>query len=209
MATGRATRTDPKLWDRVKARIQRGSKGGDAGEWSARKAQLAVQAYKKAGGGYEGGKSASNHLTQWTEEEWGTKSGRKSAETGERYLPRKAREALSDEEYASTTAAKRRDTAKGRQFSRQPADLARKTASARKAAPATATRRTAAAKAGSPGKPAAPRKAPDKAPRKSAATKRPTPSNAAGRKAPARRTAAAGGSTAARRAAPAKKRPRA
>jgi hypothetical protein len=213
MATGRATRTDPKLWNRVKARIQRGSKGGDAGEWSARKAQLAVQAYKKAGGGYEGGKSASNHLTQWTEEEWGTKSGRKSAETGERYLPRKAREALSDEEYARTTAAKRRDTAKGRQFSPQPADVARKTAGARKAAPA---RRTAAPKAGGAGKaasggatkarkPAAPRKTPEKAPRKPAPAKRATPSKAKERKAPARRTAAAGGSA----AAPAKKRPRA
>jgi hypothetical protein len=29
-------------------------KGGKAGQWSARKAQLAVQAYKKAGGGYGG-----------------------------------------------------------------------------------------------------------------------------------------------------------
>ena len=49
-----AEKTDPALWERVKAEITAGDKGGDAGEWSARKAQMAVQAYKKRGGGYKG-----------------------------------------------------------------------------------------------------------------------------------------------------------
>ena len=126
MASGTARKTDPKLWDKVKARVTRGSKGGDPGEWSARKAQLAVAEYKKAGGGYEGGKSASNHLSQWTKEEWGTKSGGESLETGERYLPKAAREAMTDEEYARTTEAKRHDLAEGKQFSAQPEDIAAK-----------------------------------------------------------------------------------
>ena len=35
-------------------------------------------------------------LDNWTEQDWGTKSGKPSAETGERYLPKKAIAALSD-----------------------------------------------------------------------------------------------------------------
>ena len=115
-----AKRTDPKLWERVKAKITRGSKGGDPGEWSARKAQLAVQEYKARGGGYEGAKAEDNHLRQWQAEEWGTKSGGKSRDTGERYLPKKAREALTEGEYRRTTEKKRADSRKGRQFSKQP-----------------------------------------------------------------------------------------
>ena len=123
-----AERTDPALWERVKQKVTAGSKGGDKGEWSARKAQLAVQAYKKAGGGYVGDHpDADNSLRQWGEEEWGTKSGEKSADTGERYLPKKAREALSQDEYDRTTAKKRADTKRGKQHSAQPEDVAEKT----------------------------------------------------------------------------------
>lgn len=125
---GTATRTDPELWDKVKAEVTVGDKGGDAGEWSARKAQLAVQLYKGRGGGYRGKKDPHNHLTEWGEEQWGTRSGKPSGETGERYLPEHAREALSDAEYRRTTAAKRRDTKRGKQFSAQPKDVAAKTA---------------------------------------------------------------------------------
>lgn len=123
-----AERTKPKLWERVKAKITRGSKGGKPGEWSARKAQLAVAEYKAEGGGYKGEKSDDNSLAQWTEEDWGTKSGRESGKTGERYLPKKAREALSDAEYQKTTAKKRADTKRGKQFSSQPKAIAEKTA---------------------------------------------------------------------------------
>jgi hypothetical protein len=127
-----AQKTDPKLWERVKAEITKGDKGGDPGEWSARKAQMAVQEYKRRGGGYKGKKSEDNHLVQWEHEEWGTKSGKASGETGERYLPKKAREKLSDAEYKRTSAKKRADTKAGRQFSKQPRDIARKAASARR-----------------------------------------------------------------------------
>jgi len=67
-------------------------------------------------------------LREWTKQDWGTKSGKPSAETGERYLPKKAREALSPQEYAATTKAKREGTRKGRQFVKQPKKIAEKTA---------------------------------------------------------------------------------
>lgn len=55
MAVGtRAKRSDPALWDEVKAEISQGDKGGQPGQRSARKAQMAVQAYNQRGGGHEG-----------------------------------------------------------------------------------------------------------------------------------------------------------
>ena len=61
-----AEKTDPALWEKVKAEITAGEKGGEKDEWSARKAQMAVQAYKQRGGGYKGKKAADNHLAEWT-----------------------------------------------------------------------------------------------------------------------------------------------
>lgn len=74
------------------------------------------------------GRTADNHLLQWEREDWGTKSGRASRETGERYLPKAAREALTPAEYARTSAKKRADRTAGKQVSKQPADIAAKTA---------------------------------------------------------------------------------
>ena len=66
----------------------------------------------------------SNKMKKWTKEKWGTKSGKNSTEgkgaTGERYLPKKKRDAMSDKQYAKTSAKKRADTAKGKQYSKQP-----------------------------------------------------------------------------------------
>jgi hypothetical protein len=67
-------------------------------------------------------------LRKWTEQKWRTKSGKKSSETGERYLPEKAIKALSSSEYAATTKAKREGTKRGRQFVKQPKAIAKKTA---------------------------------------------------------------------------------
>ena len=72
-------------------------------------------------------KKSQQSLKNWGDQDWGTKSGKKSSETGERYLPKKAREALSDSEYAATTAAKRKDKAAGKQHSKQPKKIADKT----------------------------------------------------------------------------------
>jgi hypothetical protein len=125
--------TNPALRERIKNKIMASSKGGKPGQWSARKAQLVAQEYKKAGGGYSGSKtSKQKSLSKWTKEDWGTKSGKPSTQgskaTGERYLPKKAREKLSAAEYAKTSAKKREDSRKGKQFSKQPKSIAKKTA---------------------------------------------------------------------------------
>lgn len=44
--------TKPGLRKRIFQRILRGNKGGNPGQWSARKAQMLALAYKRAGGGY-------------------------------------------------------------------------------------------------------------------------------------------------------------
>ncbi len=67
-------------------------------------------------------------LREWTDQEWRTKSGRNSSDTGERYLPAKAIAALSDEEYQRTSAAKRAGMKRGDQFVPQPDSIAKKTA---------------------------------------------------------------------------------
>ena len=71
-------------------------------------------------------------LKAWSKQKWTTKSGKKSSDTGERYLPEKAIKALSPQEYAATTRAKRAGTAKGKQFVPQPAGVAKKVAPHRK-----------------------------------------------------------------------------
>jgi len=71
-------------------------------------------------------KKSQRSLKQWTKQKWRNKSGKKSSETGERYLPSAAIKALSPKEYAATTAAKRRGTKKGKQFVKQPTKIAKK-----------------------------------------------------------------------------------
>lgn len=123
-----AKKSNPGLWKRIVARVKSGTKGGKAGQWSARKAQLAVSEYKKAGGGYSGKKSKANSLAKWTREKWGTKSGKPSLETGERYLPEEAIKALTQKEYSKTSRAKRLGMAMGKQFVPQPKKIKEKTA---------------------------------------------------------------------------------
>jgi|TARA_Y100000401_G_scaffold6334_1_gene4323 hypothetical protein len=65
-------------------------------------------------------------LKKWTKQKWRTKSGKKSSKTGERYLPAAAIKALSPQEYAATTRAKRKGTKKGKQFVKQPKNIAKK-----------------------------------------------------------------------------------
>lgn len=81
-------------------------------------------------------KPSQKSLSNWTKQKWRTKSGKPSTQgknaTGERYLPEKAIKALSDKEYAATTRAKRAATEKGKQVSKQPKKIAKKTARYRK-----------------------------------------------------------------------------
>ena len=80
-------------------------------------------------------KKSQKSLKKWTKQDWGTKSGKKSTQgkkaTGERYLPKKARAALSDKEYAATTRKKRKDTKAGKQHSARPRRIAKKTSRSR------------------------------------------------------------------------------
>ena len=73
-------------------------------------------------------KKPQQSLKDWTKQKWRTKSGKRSSDTGERYLPTNAIKALSPSEYAATTRAKRAGKAKGKQFVKQPKSIARKTA---------------------------------------------------------------------------------
>ena len=77
-------------------------------------------------------KKSQRSLRSWTKQKWRTKSGKKSSETGERYLPEKAIKSLTAAEYAATSKKKREDTAKGNQHSKQPKKIAKKTRSYRK-----------------------------------------------------------------------------
>lgn len=114
-------RTNPKLWEKAKSQAK--SKMG--GKHSARAMQLASKLYKDMGGGYSGGKDAGQKsMTKWTKQKWRTKSGKPSVTgpkaTGERYLPTKAINRMSDSRYKASTAKKRKDTAAGKQYSSQP-----------------------------------------------------------------------------------------
>lgn len=73
-------------------------------------------------------KAPQQSLKDWTAAKWTTKSGKPSSKTGERYLPEKAIKALSPQEYAATTRAKRKGKAEGKQFVAQPKSIAKKTA---------------------------------------------------------------------------------
>ena len=73
-------------------------------------------------------KAPQQSLKDWTAQKWRTKSGKRSSDTGERYLPESAIKALSPAEYAATTRAKRAGKAAGKQFVKQPKKIAKKTA---------------------------------------------------------------------------------
>jgi hypothetical protein len=73
-------------------------------------------------------KAPQKSLKDWTSQNWRTKSGKRSSDTGERYLPESAIKSLSPAEYAATTRAKRAGKAAGKQFVAQPKKIAAKTA---------------------------------------------------------------------------------
>ena len=123
-----------KIRNRIFKRILKNKQDGTkAGQWSARKAQSLTEDYEKAMKkkglkAYKSGKKTKSQksLKRWGDQDWKTKSGKKSSKTGERYLPAKAIEALTDKEYEKTSAKKKRDTKKGKQFSDQPKEIAKK-----------------------------------------------------------------------------------
>ena len=74
MAQDDSKYTKPELRERIKDRIMASSKGGKPGQWGARRSQMLVQEYEKAGGGYKGGKGEKQKdLEKWGQEKWSTK----------------------------------------------------------------------------------------------------------------------------------------
>jgi hypothetical protein len=135
--------TNPELRKKLYNKIKKGSKGGDAGEWSARKAQLLAKEYKEKGGGYKKGYSNSQKsLQKWTKQDWQTsdtfenkkkgKSQEVKSDGKKRYLPKKAWEGLSESEKKKTNKAKSKGDKEGKQFVPQPKAIAKKTAKYRK-----------------------------------------------------------------------------
>lgn len=125
-ASGTATKTNPKLWEAAKAEAKRRL----GGRHSARAMQLAVQIYKKKGGGYRGSKPSakSNKLKRWGKERWTTSSGKKSIEGGKarKYLPAKAWSKLSAKEKAAANASKQKGHKAGKQYTKTPKKIIKK-----------------------------------------------------------------------------------
>lgn len=120
-----AKKSNPAKWKRIVAAVKAGTKGGRAGQWSARKAQIAVARYKKSGGGYKGAKKKSNSLSKWSKQKWRTSDG-KPSRGKKRYLPDAAWRALSPAERRATNRAKAAGNRKGKQFVKQPKSIAKK-----------------------------------------------------------------------------------
>jgi hypothetical protein len=115
--------SNPKLRDKVKEEIHQSDKGGAPGQWSARKAQMMAQEYKRRGGDYNTDKSeqdeSQKNLSKWGEEEWQTKDGsahaKKEDGTQQRYLPKKAWENMTEEEKEKTDEKKQEESKEGKQ----------------------------------------------------------------------------------------------
>jgi len=103
--------TKPTLRKRLFNKILRGNKGGNPGQWSARKAQMLAL------------KKSQKSLRRWTKQKWRTKSGKPSSKTGERYLPERLLKAMTASEYAYETRKKR----KAKKAGKQRAKYSRKT----------------------------------------------------------------------------------
>ncbi len=154
--------TKPELRDKIKSEVTAGDKGGRAGQWSARKAQLVTHEYEKQGGDYKKSKTgAQKSLESWGDEQWTTSDGKKAERKDgtTRYLPKEAWEKLSEKEKEATNKKKQEGSRAGEQFvSNTPAaSTARKKASAKKSSGPSSgkkkeTARTAAKKQGAPTK---------------------------------------------------------
>ena len=104
--------------------------GTKAGQWSARKSQELKRQYeaacdKKGLRAYKGKKTQKQqNLTDWSQQKWGTASGKKSSKTGEPYFPAKAIEALKDRGlYAKAKRQKQAATKAGKQHARYSDDI--------------------------------------------------------------------------------------
>ncbi|ALF52343.1 hypothetical protein ACX27_04935 [Nostoc piscinale CENA21] len=112
--------TDPELRRQLKEEILKSDKGGQPGQWSARKSQLLVKEYEKQGGGYKKEKKdeAAQSLEKWSEQDWQTQDGEDRArEDGvtKRYLPKAVWDKLSDAEKQEAEQIKEKASKEGKQ----------------------------------------------------------------------------------------------
>jgi hypothetical protein len=134
-----AAYTKKALRNRLKNKIMAGTRGGKAGQWSARKAQLLAAEYEKAGGGYSGAKTAGQKsLKKWTGEKWRTsdkKPATRKDSSGKtvtkRYLPDKAWDKLTPAEKKATNRKKTAGSKKGKQVVKNTKAAAKASKSAR------------------------------------------------------------------------------
>lgn len=113
------TYTKPELRERIKKKVTAGNKGGNPGQWSARKAQLVTQEYEQEGGDYRKPQSESQKsLKKWGDEKWTTSDGKQARRKGgtTRYLPEKAWDQLSPTQKKATNKKKAEGSQQGKQF---------------------------------------------------------------------------------------------
>jgi hypothetical protein len=111
--------TKPAIREKIKKRVIAGDKGGRAGQWSARKAQLVAHEYEAGGGGYkEPRNDAQKSLKQWSGEHWHTADGKQAIQGNEthRYLPDSAWKKLTPAEREATDRKKIAGSKRGKQF---------------------------------------------------------------------------------------------
>ena len=145
------TYTKPELRDKIKAEVLAGDKGGNPGQWSARKAQIVAHEYETAGGGYKKPRNESQQsLKQWEDEKWTTADGKRARRSGgtTRYLPEKAWNKLSAGEKAATNKKKTEGSKEGKQFvsNTKAAATARKTVTKNASAKKVVAKKRPAAK---------------------------------------------------------------
>lgn len=117
-----AEKSNPKLWARLKTSVQKSSKGGPSGKWSARKAQLLVHKYKSQGGKFKSKKNSKcNSLSKWSRERWDYVSSRSRRTKSGRYLPEIIRKHLTPKEKRSENRRKSSQRGKWIPYSRSVA----------------------------------------------------------------------------------------
>lgn len=129
--------SDPALRDRIKDEVTAGEKGGRAGQWSARKAQLVAHEYEAQGGGYTAPRDETQQsLSNWSDEHWTTRDGEQARQPDgmHRYLPKEAWDKLTPAQQQQTDREKLAGDHQGKQFVANPEPALKAEKKARKSA---------------------------------------------------------------------------
>ena len=123
--------TKPDLRRKIKQELMESDKGGEPGQWSARKSQMLVQEYEKQGGGYKNDEKDADakSLEKWTDNNWETSGGKAEADGAEgmaRYLPHDAWALLTEADQKKANQTKKKQDDDGEQYADWP-DIVRRT----------------------------------------------------------------------------------